>query len=903
MGTSENAHHRCTRALKCKANTLVPIGDAAGSRVTLGGVPRRALIDDDELEWSGFEDFGKSLGDMPGPEDHGPLTAADILEENRNPAAATLVSVLAKGVFLDAHAFITKVLLGCIGDEVLELAATDRALDGAAGTPDHPGAGISGCRTLRLDDGDENERLARVRQLARGCQCCSVGAHTQSVCHQRVDPWADEPSREAKEERDRRRARLHLGVPSTGRSQWLCSCNMTALTPYPFSRLLTRMFRELDRQQAIFDLPRTKFFGGDPGHDLSVRFHGMTASSPLGPSAGPHSQLAQNIVLAWLGGSRIIELKTVQVLDELEIGRPCIDAQTVCYNIEWSQELKIEQSLEEYVKASMLIDILVASGELDLAPGFEQILFDMSVGYDLAGIKSDRVRGFLDGMMDASAIVDRLRGEIPAEFAQYRDLDFRTRLSESLTLSTFHGCPPEEIEKIIDFLLRELGLHCTIKLNPTLLGPERLRELLVDQLGYAEARTPDDAFAKDTKWEQMVGFIDRLGETATAMGLGAGVKFTNTLIVENHRKFFPAHEKLMYLSGQPLHLLAMELVRQFRGVFGDRFPISFSAGIDRVNFADAVALGLAPVTVCTDLLRPGGYGRQRGYFQTLLKRMDEAHANNIDEFVLRAYGLARESLEQAGGSWTRTLAEAEAEGEPLRPLVEHGFVEQWLSVAKRLNTEHYVKILMAGTRYRQEKTNTPPKKIGRRLELFNCLTCDKCIPVCPNDANFVLAMPRMEITVQKLLRQGREWVTQDAGALVLDQRHQIANFHDFCNDCGNCDVFCPEDGGPYALKPRFFSSLAAWKAASDLDGFFLRQDEGTTTAHGRFDGSAYSLSICGGLAEYAGEEFAIRFAANDPAGTVEGEAKEEVDLTYFHIMLELCNAFFGDEAPVNYVNA
>src|SRR5690606_22223203 len=111
--------------------------------------------------------------------------------------------------------------------------------------------------------------------------------------------------------------------------------------------------------------------------------------------------------------------------------------------------------LDEYVKASMLIEILVASGELDLAPGFDRLVFDMSVGYDLAGIKTPRVQAFIDGMMDASAVVERLRAEIPDAYARFRDLPFRTRLSDTLTLSTFHGCPPDEIERIIDFLLRD----------------------------------------------------------------------------------------------------------------------------------------------------------------------------------------------------------------------------------------------------------------------------------------------------------------------------------------------------------------------------------------------------------------------------------------------------------------
>ncbi|WP_250909195.1 DUF418 domain-containing protein, partial [Escherichia coli] len=42
-------------------------------------------------------------------------------------------------------------------------------------------------------------------------------------------------------------------------------------------------------------------------------------ATPVGPAAGPHTQLAQNIVTSWLTGGRFIELKTVQILDRLEL--------------------------------------------------------------------------------------------------------------------------------------------------------------------------------------------------------------------------------------------------------------------------------------------------------------------------------------------------------------------------------------------------------------------------------------------------------------------------------------------------------------------------------------------------------------------------------------------------------
>ena len=678
---------------------------------------------------------------------------------------------------------------------------------------------------------------------------------------------------------------------------------MAELTPLSFPRLLARMLRELDRQQTIFDLPRSKFFLGDPDRDLSVPIHGQTASSPLGPAAGPHSQLAQNIVLAWLGGARIIELKTVQILDELDIGRPCIDAQTVGYNIEWSQELRLEQSLEEYVKASMLIDILVASGQIELARGFDRVVFDMSVGYDLAGIQSDRVRAFMDGMKDASAIVDRLRAQIPTSLARYRELDFRTRLSNSLTLSTFHGCPPDEIERIIDFLLRDYGLHCVVKLNPTLLGPERVRALMADCLGYTDIETPAAAFEKDAQWDQMLGFVDRLGVTADSLGLGLGVKFSNTLIVNNHRDFFPATEKEMYLSGQPLHVLAMNLVRDFRREFGSRFPVSFSAGIDRHNFTDAVALGLVPITVCTDLLRPGGYGRQAGYFQTLAKRMDDVQASSTGEFILRAFGAARAALEQAGGEWSPEFDAAAASGSPLLPLATPEMQARWLAAAAVLNTELYVEAATADQRYRKPANSKPPKKLGTKLELFNCITCDKCIPVCPNDATVTLNIPPIEVPVLKLSKADNAWTATEVDPIVLDKKHQIANYADFCNDCGNCDIFCPEDGGPYAIKPRFFGSLDAWSAAPSLDGFFLESATGSQTIHGRFHGLAFSMTVNDQGTRFVGDGFDILFDPADPLGTVRGNASREVDLTYCLIMSELCKSLLAPDAAVNFVNA
>ena len=663
---------------------------------------------------------------------------------------------------------------------------------------------------------------------------------------------------------------------------------MAELIPYPFAALIERMFSELESADSIFDLPSKSFFLGREGRDYSVPFHDKRAPTPLGPASGPQTQMAQNLVLSWLCGCRILELKTVQILDELEIPRPCIDMETIGYNVEWSQELKLEQSLHEYVKGAMLIEILKASGKLKMAPGFGEVIYDMSVGYDLKGIQTERVQDYIRGMKDASAVVEHYRKQIPDRFSQFRDLDFPTNLSNSLTLSTFHGCPPDEIERIIDFLLNEHSLNCIIKLNPTLLGEERVRELLQGVMGYEAVNVPSKAFQTDTSWDQAQGFVQRLGVTADQLGLGFGVKFSNTLIVENHRSFFPESEKEMYLSGPPLHVLATNLVDRFRDRFGDHYPISFSAGIDRKNFADAVAIGLTPITSCSDLLKAGGYSRATTYFRELDSRMDRLGVNTIPDYIIKAYGNAEQALSECGkdaeDSKIDSCRKALEEGTSLMEAAGEDLYGRWLSQCKLLNTQTYAENATLDQRYALVKNSKPPTKVGSMLELFDCLTCDKCIPVCPNDANFMLSIPPEQVPVKTLTFQDGSWSVEESGKLVLEKKHQIANFADFCNECGNCDIFCPEDGGPYVLKPRFFGSRESFREFSNHDGFFIERNNGGDTVLARFSQDEYESTLMNGEVQFSGPGFNIRFSADDPEKTVSGEAETSVDLTRYEIM-------------------
>src|SRR2546425_2199924 len=329
---------------------------------------------------------------------------------------------------------------------------------------------------------------------------------------------------------------------------------MADLHPSPFRDLVTRMFLEPQKQQTMFDLPLKKCYRADPTLDTSVKFHGQLAATPVGPAAGPQTQMAQNLVLSWIAGSRILELKTVQIDDQLVINRPCIDMTNVGYNIEFSQELRLHESIHEYVAGMMLIEMLKASNLLEMPANKTATIYDFSLGYDLKGISSEAIRNFIAGLRNARPHIEKLRQEIPDRWKKYRDLPYPEEISRSITLSTFHNCPPNEIEKICHFLLTEIGMDVVVKMNPTMLGLEELNYLLNDRLGYRDIRVNEKAIAAGLKFDEGIEMIRHLQATGQKLGLGVGAKFSNTLEVINHRQFFPK-DQIMYLSGLPLHVI------------------------------------------------------------------------------------------------------------------------------------------------------------------------------------------------------------------------------------------------------------------------------------------------------------------------------------------------------------
>ncbi|MBL4903128.1 MAG: NAD(P)-binding protein [Desulfocapsa sp.] len=400
--------------------------------------------------------------------------------------------------------------------------------------------------------------------------------------------------------------------------------------------LLKWILTDLEERNEIFGIAKEQFFTPGPADPFRMHRYGKLLETPLGAASGPHTQLAQNIVAAWLTGGRYIELKTIQVLDELDVTKPCIDMTDEGYNCEWSQELKLDESFNEYLNAFILLYIL--KDTLGFTGDDAGFIFNMSAGYELKGIHSPTVQRFFDRMEDCSKELAEKIEKIAHIYPRVKELNIPSQISNNLTISTMHGCPPEEIEKIAHYFIEERGYHTTIKLNPTLLGPERLRDILNNQLKF-DIDVPDLAFEHDLKYPDAINLINSLLDSAQTKGVEFNIKLTNTLETTNINQKLPKTEAMCYMSGRALHPISINLAARLQEEFAGKLDISFCAGIDNFNIFETLTCGMAPVTVCSDLLKPGGYARVKQYADTVLEGMKEAGVSSIEQLVCNWAGM------------------------------------------------------------------------------------------------------------------------------------------------------------------------------------------------------------------------------------------------------------------------
>ena len=378
------------------------------------------------------------------------------------------------------------------------------------------------------------------------------------------------------------------------------------MTPIPFRELMTWITTEYRRDGAVFGVHKPYKAGMK-----KLPIFGETIETPFGPAAGPNTQLAQNIIAGYFAGARFFELKTVQKMDGADlaacINRPCILAEDECYNCEWSTELYVQQAFEEYVKAWCALKIMAKVYGLGDPNGF---VFNMSVGYDLAGIQGEKIDTFLNGMVDTSKTpifqecIAVLKEFFPGE-SDYIDT-ITPHVSGSVTVSTLHGCPPDEIERIASYLLEKKHLHTFVKCNPTILGYETARSIL-DSMGYDYIAFDDHHFKEDLQYSDAVPMFHRLQALADREGLEFGLKLSNTFPVDVKAGELPSEE--MYMAGKSLFPLTTTMAAMMAKEFGGKLRLSYAGGADAFNIDKLFACGIWPITMATTELKPGGYQR------------------------------------------------------------------------------------------------------------------------------------------------------------------------------------------------------------------------------------------------------------------------------------------------------
>lgn len=366
------------------------------------------------------------------------------------------------------------------------------------------------------------------------------------------------------------------------------------MKPVPFKELLEECIREYRENKSLFSVPVAD----------------NIFDTPMGPAAGPHTQMAQNIIAAYAAGATVFELKTVQILEGEELGivKPCIFVGSEVYNTEWSTELTVREAAAEYIKAAVLIQALAKEFGLRT---FEKVQFIMSVGYNLEGISSPKVDEFMESMKNASHTeewkkdiaclmdyMDNFEKLLPADIEAFSPV-----ICDTVTLSTMHGCPAGDIAAIGKYLLSKKKLNTYIKMNPTLLGKDEITRILASK-GY-DVILPEEMFAQDINPDEAAGIIMECRKTAEAEGLFFGIKLTNTLPVKIQNAELSGNQ--MYMSGPSLYALSINVARLLTERFNGELSISYSGGIDDKNIKNVLETGIAPVTVSSCLLKLGGY--------------------------------------------------------------------------------------------------------------------------------------------------------------------------------------------------------------------------------------------------------------------------------------------------------
>ncbi|KQC07462.1 MAG: selenate reductase subunit YgfK, partial [Candidatus Cloacimonas sp. SDB] len=218
-------------------------------------------------------------------------------------------------------------------------------------------------------------------------------------------------------------------------------------------------------------------------------------------------------------------------------------------------------------------------------------------------------------------------------------------------------------------------LHTFLKMNPTLHGYEYVKKTF-EKLGYEHITLKEESFTQDMQYEDALRMLNVLLPFARENGVEFGAKLSNTLAVVNDKGLLPTDE--MYMSGRALYPLTINLAKKLTYEFNGELKISYAGGANWFNVEELFEIGIRPITIATDLLKPGGYYR-------------------LNQMAIKLEDLMKRSIPQ------------KIDLVKLDKLADNAIF---------------------GKRYHREARSHLPMKINKNLEMLKCFTAP-CVETCP----------------------------------------------------------------------------------------------------------------------------------------------------------------------------
>lgn len=342
------------------------------------------------------------------------------------------------------------------------------------------------------------------------------------------------------------------------------------LHPMPMARMVEHIARELEMTSTVFSVSP-----GYRGRLAEVKLPFGQLDLPLGTAPGPHGLLAQNLVCAYVAGARFLSLAPLGgAIPEMTVG-----SDGLCRRREGSGGLSLRQAAAEAVKGSVLIQLLARELGLDS----RGVILSMALPGDQAFLERKDVQEYLDALADASqtevwkdsvAAAKALAGQFNnLQRAELDDLD-------------------PHISHVARVTLPESGALDGV-------------ELLVAR-GIAVFVRFDLSAGDDPRLPQILTDLQALAQAAKGKGGFVGVEVSGSLPTGSGEA----------LTGPAMAPATLRLAAKVAGLCPG-LPMSYAGGADQLNLARLAAQGFLTVSVCTTLLKPGGYLRLRQLARTL----------------------------------------------------------------------------------------------------------------------------------------------------------------------------------------------------------------------------------------------------------------------------------------------